>query len=146
MLYVNPLELSRGARVDHMLEGPAREKTAVKEFERYFLYTLLREMRETVPRNDLFGDSQSRRVYEDMLDDHLAGQMAQSGQFGIGEMIESQLRQPEERVRVEFQPPNGGGLPLKSERSGIAAGSLFASREPQFLPIKRADASAHATE
>lgn len=146
MLYVNPLELSRGARVDHMLEGPAREKTAVQEFERYFLYTLLREMRETVPRNDLFGDSQSRRVYEDMLDDHLAGQMAQSGQFGIGKMIETQLRQVEDHVPVEFQPPGGAGLPLYSERSGIAAKNLFGSSTPLFLPIKRADSSAIATE
>lgn len=146
MLYVNPLELSRGARADRMLEGPAREKTAVQEFERYFLYTLLHEMRETVPRNDLFGDSQSRRVYEDMLDDHMAGQMARSGQFGIGKQIEAQLRQSETRVRVESQPANGKGLSLEPEQSGISAGSLFGSREAQFLPIKRADTSARGTE
>ncbi|HNR30955.1 MAG TPA: rod-binding protein [Candidatus Hydrogenedentes bacterium] len=104
MLYVNPLEVRYTARVDAALTGAAREERAVQEFERFFLYTLLREMRRTVPRDGLFGADQSRQVAEDMLDDVFAGEMARSGQIGIAKQIQEQLRQQ--------NSSGGGGLPI----------------------------------
>ena len=138
MLYVNPLEVSRGARTSQILEGASREKTALKEYEHYFLYTLLREMRNTVTKNDLFGDSQSRQVYEDMLDDYMAGEMAKSGQFGIARQIEAQLRVNESRTGKAASPENLEALPLQIQQAGIALRTKTNSRPAGILPINQA--------
>ncbi|MBP8128047.1 MAG: rod-binding protein [Candidatus Hydrogenedentes bacterium] len=119
MLYVNPLETGYGARVDAALKGAAREGRAVEEFERFFLYTLLREMRRTVPRDDLWGDSQARQVAEDMLDDVLAGEMAKSGQMGLGKQIQEQLRQQAEATVTRPLEASGKGIALRAVRAEI---------------------------
>lgn len=143
MLYVNPLETGYGARVDAALSGAAREGRAVEEFERFFLYTLLREMRRTVPRNGLWGDSQSRQVAEDMLDDVLAGEMAKSGQVGLGKQIHEQLRQQASAITTRPSEVHREGIALRAHQTGFslrseAEGIPFSSSDPAGLPIKRA--------
>ena len=54
---------------------------------------LFKEMHATVPKDSLFGkDSSSEQTFTEMLDQQRASQMAQSGSFGIGKLIEQQLR------------------------------------------------------
>lgn len=145
MLYVNPLEVAQSARTSQALAGAGREKQAVQEFERFFLYTLLREMRKTVPNEGLFGDNQSREVYEEMLDDHLAGQMAASGQIGIGKQIEAQLRVSEKLAETDLTAYKSG-LPLRPaaaeftlhrESAGMALPASDTSSLHPFLPINQ---------
>lgn len=94
MLYVTPVGMTRSAppalAAAAGAEDPARRAEALREFERVFLFQLLREMRNTVPKAGLLGDSPSQRYFEEMLDDAYAGQMAASGQFGIAGQIAAQ--------------------------------------------------------
>jgi len=92
MLYVNPLESLQGARFDASRPEAAREKEALQEFERLFLYTLLKEIRKTVPEDGLLDSASSTRVYWDMMDDAMAGEMARSGQLGVANAMEAQLK------------------------------------------------------
>ncbi|HUW61321.1 MAG TPA: rod-binding protein [Candidatus Bathyarchaeia archaeon] len=93
MLYVNPvsplLNLTTG-------ENEAKRTAALQEFEHLFLYSLLREMHQSV---SVTGEKkgQEMQLFEEMLDDALAGEMARSGQVGIARQIEQQLTAP--RVR-----------------------------------------------
>lgn len=93
MLYVNPMALSHIPQVP--VDEATREKQALQELEQYFVYTLLEEMRKTVPEGGLFTDKQERSLYQEMLDDSLAKEIAASGQFGIAKQIAEQIQQNE---------------------------------------------------
>lgn len=86
MLYVNPVSPAISARAPEHTQ----RKAALQEFEHLFLYSLLREMKQTV---SISGEKKGRemQLFEEMLDDALSGQMALSGQVGIARQIEQQL-------------------------------------------------------
>lgn len=93
MLYVNPVNPALGTQADKA----AKRQAALQEFERLFLYSLLREMRQAVP---VSGEKKGRemQLFEDMLDDAMSGAMARSGQVGIAGQIERQLSAPPGRT------------------------------------------------
>ena len=95
MLYVNPLDSMTSVRTNPESLKAAREDKALQEFERLFLYKLLREMRKTVPADPLLGKSSQKDFFEEMLDDVLAGKMVESGQLGVAKQIEQQLHSRE---------------------------------------------------
>ena len=104
MLYVNPYasnpDLQFGAA------APQREKAALVEFEQVFLRELMKSMRSMVPQDGLFPHSPQKALFDDMLDDQFAREMARSGQFGIAKQMQAQLdatRNPAARV------PGGAG-------------------------------------
>ena len=98
MLYVNPLDSMTAIRTDPESFKAAREKQALQEFERVFLYQLMREMRKTVPADSLFKDSSQKAFFDEMLDDVMAGKMAESGQLGVAKQIKQQLHLRESGV------------------------------------------------
>lgn len=109
MLYVNPMETGTTHLAKPIRPGkqdPEREKVALQEFERVFLFQLLREMRSTVPENTLFGKSATNDYMQEMLDDHYAGVMAKSGQFGIAKQMEAQMHAPRHPTaeKPDFKP------------------------------------------
>ncbi len=90
MLYVNPYagnpELMHGTA-----DAAKREKVALQEFEQVFLREMMKSMRTMVPEGGLFPRSPEKVLFEDMLDDHLARSMAESGQLGVAKQIAGQL-------------------------------------------------------
>lgn len=92
MLYVDPIAESYLRGVDAAPGSEGRREAAFRELEQLFIYMLLREMRRTVPENVLFGNTPGMDFYQDLLDDALSRQMAQSGQFGIAKLLETQLK------------------------------------------------------
>ena len=92
MLYVNPLESSYTSAVSGGVGTATREKTAFKELERVFVYMLLQEMSRSVPKGGLFGKGPESEYFNEMLNDAFAGEIAESGQFGIARIMEEQLR------------------------------------------------------
>jgi Rod binding domain-containing protein len=134
MLYVNPLETTHGARAEAALQGGAREKTALRELEHYFLKTLLTEMRATETKGALFGDTPGSRFYQDLLNDKLAGLMAESGQVGVARQIEAQMRIAEAAKKT---PPAGvhtQGIALAPEPPSAIPWARAAN--PGFIPHK----------
>lgn len=67
---------------------------AAQQFESLLLHMMIKSMRESVPRSDLFGDSQHLESYEMLRDQEMAKTMASGGGIGFAKMI---LRQFEGR-------------------------------------------------
>ncbi len=142
MLYVNPLQTSTDWRSDPAQFSAQREQQALEEFERVFLYQMLREMRKTVPDGGLFAPSPAQKFFEESLDDALAGSMAESGQLGIAKQIKAQWEQTR---AARADRPNGllerasRGYRLHPELAGLAlepaATTRPASSPGAVLPI-----------
>ena len=83
------------------LREAAKEKKAFKEFEQMFVHLLLKEMRKSVNDSSLTTKSHAEKMYEQMMDETLAAQIAESGQLGIGRQLQESVRA--ERIRQEIQ-------------------------------------------
>ncbi|MBI5094105.1 MAG: rod-binding protein [Candidatus Hydrogenedentes bacterium] len=118
LLYVNPLSGPHAAQpeVSGSGAGSDRERTALKELEHYFAFTLLQEMRKSVPKAGLLDGGQAQQIYEEMLDDALSGSMAASGQLGVSRMLEQQLRLAElqKKIHKSAEAPGAGALLVKT--------------------------------
>ena len=62
-----------------------------KNFEAIFIRMLLREMRNTVQKSNIFGNSRTVEFFETMRDEQLADQLASSGGLGIGNLVYQRL-------------------------------------------------------
>ena len=92
MLYVNPVSSPFIQRAGAALQQSSRDATAFRELEHFFAYTLLQEMQKTVPRDSLFDGGLQSDFQRDMFNDIVAGKIAESGQLGVAEVMEEQLR------------------------------------------------------
>ena len=72
MLYINPQVQSGYKDLSLSPGADRREAEALKEFERLFLFQMLKAMRKTVPDGGLFGGGMKREYFEEMLDDEAA--------------------------------------------------------------------------
>ena len=66
-------------------------KEACKGFEAMFLNMMYREMRATVPENDLFKKSNAIKIFEDMRDTEMTKKMADGGGLGLADLMYRQL-------------------------------------------------------
>lgn len=76
---------SVGARTD------AELRKACEELESVFLEQLLKEMRRTVPKDDLFSGGRGEDVFQSMFDQEIAKKMAGRGGIGLAEILVRQL-------------------------------------------------------
>ena len=151
MLYVNPLEARADLRMSGEGREGVREKAALKEFEQVFLYQLLREMRKTVSKDGVLAASRQQEFFEEMMDDFLAGKMAESGQLGIARQMELQLHGARNDSAAASTAKSVEGIPLKSavapmplnnRAPGIpfhpgAEGIVFQGYERAGIPLHR---------
>lgn len=63
-----------------------------RDFEAIFLNELLKSMRKTIPQDGLSENSFGKDVFQSMLDDEYANQMAVSHSTGLAEILFQQLR------------------------------------------------------
>lgn len=71
-----------------------RLHTAATQLEGVFLNMLFSAMRDTVPKESIFGkQSNAEATFQSMLDEQRSDRMAQSGSFGIAKVLEEQLKQ-----------------------------------------------------
>ncbi len=76
-------------------EAAKRDKDlrkACEGFEAMFLSMMYRQMRATVPENELFGESNALKIFQDMRDDELMKNVAAGGGIGIADMMYKQLK------------------------------------------------------
>ena len=66
-------------------------KEACQDFESIFLYFLLKQMRSTVPKTGFISGGKAEEVFQQMLDEELAKEMAKAGGIGLGKMLEEQF-------------------------------------------------------
>jgi flagellar protein FlgJ len=154
MLYVNPQ--ANAVFRDRALSpgASARETQALQEFERLFLFQMLKEMRSTVPEGGLLDAGSRQDRFEEMLDDFLAGEMAASGQFGIARQMAAELDARNARANPAG-PARASGIPLNAPKAGIPvappavtgiplpdpAPGIAADRGTAGIPLARANAA-----
>ena len=66
-------------------------KEAAVQFESLFLQLKLKEMRNTVPESDLFGNRNAEKLFQSMHDEQLAIEMAGAGGIGLSDVIYKQM-------------------------------------------------------
>jgi len=67
-------------------------KKACQDFEAVFTYQLLKSMRKTIEKSDLFHGGQGEEIYEALLDQELSKKMAGSGRTSLANLLYQQLR------------------------------------------------------
>jgi len=92
MLYITPLETIASGPAPANRDDIGLQKTALRELDHLFAFTLLKEMRKTIPRDTLFNGGYAREMYEEMLYDALSAEIAKTGRLGVAEHVERQLR------------------------------------------------------
>ncbi len=88
-------------------------RKACEDLESVFLEQLLREMRKTVPKDDLFGGGRGEEVFLALFDQEIAKKMAERGGIGLGEVLYRQLS------RETVPPSRLDGHDL-GDRAGVA--------------------------
>lgn len=81
-----------------------RLRAASKELETYFIHLLMREMRKTIPPDPLVGGGKAEAIFQDFLDEEMAGEMARTNQLGLAELIfdnmQNLLKQRDENADI----------------------------------------------
>ena len=62
-------------------------RQVANDFESILIRQLLKEMRKTIPKDGFLGASHATEMYQEMGDDALAKQLAETGGFGLGEIV-----------------------------------------------------------
>lgn len=76
-------------------DDPKTNRAVAQQFEALIVQQMIKSMREAVPRQGLF-DSEQSRLYESLLDQQLAQNIAAQKGLGLADLIEQQLN---------FNPP-----------------------------------------
>lgn len=71
--------------------GPEEIKKAAQAFEAYFIFSLLEEMRKTVPGGGFLGAGPGKEIYESLLDETMATKMAESQGIGLAKLLVKKL-------------------------------------------------------
>ncbi len=66
-------------------------KKAAQEMESFFLYMMLKTMRKTIQKSDVFGDRKKEETYVEMFDMELTKELAKAGGMGLSPLILSEL-------------------------------------------------------
>lgn len=111
-------ELKRLAR--EKPDSPETLRAAAKQFEALFLQMALKAMRDATPKDGMF-DSEQTRMYQSMLDQQLALEMAQGRGTGLSDAIYRQLGGKTELPGNVIQPLNAG----KEENTGFDIGNVI---------------------
>jgi len=69
----------------------AELKKVCSEFESILVLQMLKQMRASVMKADLFGSSQKEEMFQDMMDEEIAKDFSKTGSIGLGEMMYRQL-------------------------------------------------------
>ena len=85
--YSSHAEAPKGAARD----GQKELRRAVADFESLFINQMLKSMRETIGKSELFHGGKAEDIYTSMLDAELSKNMAHSGGIGLAEMLLKQL-------------------------------------------------------
>lgn len=75
-------------------------RDACKGFEAMFLNIMYSKMRDTVPKDELFGHSNADDILQSMRDTEMMNQAANAGGIGLGDMLYQQLKRDQAAMFV----------------------------------------------
>ncbi len=76
---------------DNKSKEDKKLKEACRDFEAMFISQLLKSMRKTVEKADLYGSSKEEEIWQEMIDAEIAKSASKTGSFGIADMLYKQL-------------------------------------------------------
>lgn len=139
---------NEGTKATTIQGEKARLKKAAKDFEAFFMYQMLKTMRETVPENPLVKDSpfsngHGKDIFTQIFDMEISKKMVGSGKESISEVL---YRSLEKVIEAQFKGKNREEQlelkPLKIEDTGFR--SLLQEKvelkKDKPFEIKRKDA------
>ncbi len=126
------IERLKEARPATLEAEKTRLKKATKEFESFFMYYLLKTMRETVPENSLaettgFSGGLGKDTFSQMFDMELAQRIVQGGPGSISKLLYNSM---EKLLEVQYAPP-GSDVDIKSLDEPVAP--IDIKKEPASL-------------
>lgn len=66
-------------------------RKACEDFESLFINQLMKQMRKTIPKSDLFPESQAKEIYTSMMDSEMSSKIAKGGGLGLAELLMRQV-------------------------------------------------------
>lgn len=66
-------------------------REACKDFESLFVQQVLRSMRKTISKSDLFSGGAGGEIFESLFDQELSRNLANRGVFGLGKILYHQM-------------------------------------------------------
>jgi murein DD-endopeptidase MepM/ murein hydrolase activator NlpD len=110
-------------------------KKACKEFESVFTYELLKSMRRTIEKCDLFHGGQGEEIYESLMDQELSKKMAGLGPKSLAEVLYRQFRKEgvaEDQGDTEPRSLKDlrGGSPVSPLSGGLLSSSFGWRKDP----------------
>lgn len=72
-------------------KNDAKLKEACEQFEALFLDLMYKEMRKTVPKDSLFGDSNADNILRSMQETEMTKNLAHAGGVGLADMLYRQI-------------------------------------------------------
>jgi Rod binding domain-containing protein len=70
----------------------AKLKEAARQFESYYIFMMLKEMRRTVPKEGLLNSGLGHDTYISMYDEAMAEEMSKTGTLGLSDALVEQYR------------------------------------------------------
>ena len=67
-------------------------RSACAEFESYFLYVMLKEMRKTINKSDSLFYSHTEEIFQGLLDEEYGKSLAKAGGIGLADMMYKQMK------------------------------------------------------
>lgn len=107
-------------------------KKACQDFESVFTYELLKSMRKTIDKCDLFHGGEAEEIYESLLDQELAKSMSGFGSNSLSELLYRQLSR--------IDSPYNAGENVYSQTAPFSQSATGAKSRPVW-PLKSAVSS-----
>ena len=92
-----------------------RLQNACKDFEALFLTNLLKAMRKTIQKTDLFGTDSGEETFQEMMDVEIGKSAAKTSSMGIADVLYRQLTA--ELARKVDASQATDGIPASNDRS-----------------------------
>lgn len=79
-------------------EDQKKLKESAQEFETYFINQILQEMRKSMPKSELFDESSTSEIYEDMIYEDMAKEISKAGGLGMADMLYKQMEKESDKL------------------------------------------------
>ncbi|MBU0983998.1 MAG: transglycosylase SLT domain-containing protein [candidate division Zixibacteria bacterium] len=143
---IDGLERLKAAKADGLEAEKARLKKAAKEFESFFMYQMLKTMRQTIPENTLTKDAPmsgglGKETFTDMFDMEVARRSGFGGNQSIADLLYSSLVK---QLEAKYVPDSDTGAlkPLRPEapepiKIDDKPSISLPDKEPAAKPVER---------
>jgi peptidoglycan hydrolase FlgJ len=125
-------------------QGPQTDEqkklmSAAQDFESYFIYMLMKEMRKTVNESPMFHGGNSEKIFTDMLDEELGKDMAKApgDGMGIAKLLYEQLSRP--LIAQQLEQADAASLPASTSNEGERLDIQTLKQNPTTITLPNTD-------